>query len=424
MSALADDSGHLLRWCHAQDLRVAAADYLPRGLYGRYLSDLLADTERQVRAIAHVSHLTAAAAALTRPGPGHRLRVHLAAGGRLDADAVVLATGWTTAAPWDRQVSGRRCIPDPWRPHVLAAVSDGTPVLVVGTGLTMIDLAISVTDAHPDSVVYAVSRHGLLPHPHEDPPATPTPIDLPAGETTLHELLHAIRTPIRENGGEWQGIVDALRPHIPRLWAGLDLDDQRRFLSHLVRYWEIHRHRIPPATARRVSALRAGGRLRVIRGHLASATPHPDGISARIAGENPTELDAGWLVNGTGASPDITQDAFYRSLFATGLARPDPFRLGLDADTRGGVIDASGRPSKQIFTLGPTLRGRRYETTAIPEIRTQAAELATHLIGTLTVSASSRERPDHREDSTEVFGIRHGQAPHRPQSAATAIGDT
>lgn len=419
MSALADDSGHLLRWCHAQDLRVAPTDYLPRGLYGRYLSDLLADTERRVRSIAHVSHLTATATALTL-GPRHRLRVHLAAGGRLDAEAVVLATGIATDPPWTRQVVGRRCIPEPWRPDALAAVRDGTPVLVVGTGLTMIDVATSVTDAHPDTIVYAVSRHGLVPHAHQDPPATPIPITLPTGETTLSELLRAIRAPIRENDGDWQGIVDALRPHIPRLWTMLDVDDQQRFLSRLARYWEIHRHRIPPATARHMSALRATGRLRIIRGRLASVNAHPDGITARIAGENPMELNAGWLVNGTGPSTDITQDAFYRSLFAAGLARPDPFALGLDADGRGRVIDASGRPNEQIFTLGPTLRGRHYETTAVPEIRAQAADLATHLIETFSMRPSSCERPDQMADSNQVFEIRHRTG--TPPPAISAYG--
>lgn len=92
-------------------------------------------------------------------------------------------------------------------------------------------------------------------------------------------------------------------------------------------------------------------------------------------------LAAGWLINCTGPAADITTttDPLLRHLLASGLARPDPLRLGLDADTNGAVRDADGRPASDIFTLGPLLRGRWYETTAIPEIRDQAAALARHL---------------------------------------------
>ena len=94
-----------------------------------------------------------------------------------------------------------------------------------------------------------------------------------------------------------------------------------------------------------------------------------------------TDLPAGWLVNCTGPAADITAtaDPLLRYLLEAGIARPDPLRLGLDTDSHGALRDATGRPSSDIFTLGPLLRGRWYETTAIPEIRDQAAALARFL---------------------------------------------
>jgi uncharacterized NAD(P)/FAD-binding protein YdhS len=95
-------------------------------------------------------------------------------------------------------------------------------------------------------------------------------------------------------------------------------------------------------------------------------------------------MTAGWLVNATGPGTDLTTtpDPLLRSLLASGLIRPAPHRLGIDADTTGAVLDATGMPSPDIFTIGPTLRGLRYETTAIPEICDQAAALATRLTTT------------------------------------------
>ena len=55
-------------------------------------------------------------------------------------------------------------------------------------------------------------------------------------------------------------------------------------------------------------------------------------------------------------------------------------RLGIEADAGGALLDVSGTPSDSIFTLGPPLRGQLYETTAIPEIRDQAAALAGRLL--------------------------------------------
>ncbi len=208
---------------------------------------------------------------------------------------------------------------------------------------------------------------------------------LPARPLSLAGLMRFVRAEVRNAGGEWQGVIDALRPHVPRLWAELCPGDRRRFLALVARYWEVHRHRIPPATAARIAGLRAEGRLEVLCGRLDSAAAHRDGydVTVRLADGGTRRLTAGWVVNATGPGSAVTGDPFLSALFASGMARPDPLALGLDATRDGAVVDAAGRPHERIFTLGPTLRGLRYETTAIPEIRAQAAALASRLIETV-----------------------------------------
>jgi uncharacterized NAD(P)/FAD-binding protein YdhS len=179
---------------------------------------------------------------------------------------------------------------------------------------------------------------------------------------------------------------------VPGLWQRLPIRDKRLFLRHVARYWEVHRHRMPPATARRITELRCTGRLSVLQGRITAVAGDRAGLRVRIdrAGTS-AELTAGWLVNGTGPASDITAtaDPLVQDLLSSGLARPDPLRLGIDADSSGAVLDAAGRPSSTIFTLGPPLRGHWYETTAIPEIRDQAAALARHLMA----SSQARHRP-------------------------------
>jgi uncharacterized NAD(P)/FAD-binding protein YdhS len=62
-------------------------------------------------------------------------------------------------------------------------------------------------------------------------------------------------------------------------------------------------------------------------------------------------------------------------LLADGLARRDELRVGLDVDQVGRLVSADGRPCEALRVIGPPRRGRWWETTAVPEIRAQAAAL-------------------------------------------------
>ena len=394
MSAVAGDPGQLLRWATAN--RVAHDGFLRRSDYGRYLRDTLAEAARRAGPASTLTAVTAQVVRISACAPRHPLRLHLAADGHIDADIAVLAVGSPAPAAPCPVPDSPRYIADPWAPGALRRAGDGGPVIVLGTGLTAMDVAIAVTDAHPRTVVHAVSRHALLPRAHRRcaEPGRPTWLPAlagPGGPVRLGELMWQIRAAMTDRPEAWEEIMDALRPHVPRLWQRLPVADRRAFLRHVARYWEVHRHRMPPDTARRVSALLATGRLSVRAGAVRAVTTVPGALRVRIEHEAgaSTEHEAAWLVNATGPDGDITRtgDPLLRGLLRRGLARPDPLRLGLDATPGGAVLDAAGRPSGTLFTLGPPLRGLWYETTAIPEIRTQAAALALRLTAAAQVPA-------------------------------------
>ncbi len=212
MSALTGDPGHLTRWAAQAGLRHDG--FLPRSAYGRYLRELLEESEHAALPAARVSHLTSDVVAIRRSGRGRALRLYLAADGRVDADAVVLATGNLPPVPPCPLPGNDRYVADPWEPGALRAAADGSPVIVLGTGLSMLDVAIAVTDADPRTVVYAVSRHALLPRAHRwpRPPAAP---DRPVIRSTsaplrLAALTREVRASVAQYAGDWQDIVDAL----------------------------------------------------------------------------------------------------------------------------------------------------------------------------------------------------------------------
>jgi uncharacterized NAD(P)/FAD-binding protein YdhS len=400
MSALPDDPDHLVRWAAEDgepddtahrarpgDADVGRTAFLPRQDYGRYLRDTLADAEHAALPVARLARVSSDVLAVRPTAAGRPVRLILS-DGQLDADVVVLATGNAPARlPFDAPPSDR-IITQPWLPGELARVTtsaDCGVVVIVGTGLTMVDLAIAITASKPDAVIHAISRHGLLPRTHPGtPPRGGSPLWLPVitrttGPVRLADLMWQVRSTIAAQPANWHAVMDALRPFVPGLWRRMPEHDKRLFLRHVARYWEIHRHLVPPATASRITALRATGRLVIHSGQVIGVVQDADQLRILIdAGDDVLQLGADWLINGTGPAADITATAspLLRDLFSSGLARPGPLRLGIDADASGAVLDRAGRPAANVFTLGPPLRGLWYETTAIPEIRDQAATLA------------------------------------------------
>ncbi len=235
---------------------------------------------RELRAapLSRLTELTAGVVAI-RPGTGGRpVRLVLGDGSCLEADAAILATGNPPPVAPIPVPASPRFVADPWAPGALDAVADGSPVVIMGTGLSMLDVAMSVTSGPSPAKVTAVSRHGLLPRVHRGMPAPGgdgvwlPALAGPAGPVRLGDLIWQVRAAMTSRPQQWQDVVDALRPEVPSLWQRLSPADQRLFLRHVARYWEVHRHRMPPATAQRITALRIAGRLRVLPARVTGVT--------------------------------------------------------------------------------------------------------------------------------------------------------
>jgi uncharacterized NAD(P)/FAD-binding protein YdhS len=72
-------------------------------------------------------------------------------------------------------------------------------------------------------------------------------------------------------------------------------------------------------------------------------------------------------------------DPLLAALVRRGLVAPDPLRLGVGCTPAGEVLDVSGQVVPGLFVVGPPRKGVLWETTAVPEIRNQAAALAQSL---------------------------------------------
>jgi uncharacterized NAD(P)/FAD-binding protein YdhS len=370
MSALADEPEHLLEWAAGRGLAVDSGDYLPRALYGEYLEDVLA----------------AADGGRVRRVTGEAMRIDggdvvLAGGERLSADVVVLAVGLGAppVLPALAAIEGHPgYVADPWDFAAVTALAARERVVVVGTGLTMIDVALTLSAAGGPELL-AISTHGELPRVHAAESAqTGEPVARPGDFDTADALAAHIEARARA-AADWRLVIDSLRPVTQELWRRLPLAEKEAFFVRHQRRWEVHRSRIAPEIGARLSELRDSGRLRVTAATVASARPvGGERIALRLGGE---ELLVDGVVNAIGPAWDCRRgdNALLRHLLATGAATPGPVGLGLGTTADGTVLGRDGRPSEHLVTLGSLRRGELWETIAVPELRTQAAELAERL---------------------------------------------
>jgi uncharacterized NAD(P)/FAD-binding protein YdhS len=269
----------------------------------------------------------------------------------------------------------------------LAAVEPQDTVLMLGTGLTMVDVALLLRSRGHRGPLLALSRRGNVPRSHAAPSKQPDLVLPPLGPR-LSQALRVIRAAVRQaeqRGGTWQQVMDALRSATSAYWQGLSLPAKQRFLRHLRPWWDIHRHRLAPEVARRLEALLRDGDLTICRGRLLGALlqdttdAFPASALWRPVGDTLVyRVGIHYVVNcmGPGADPARSRSPLLQNLLTAGLARPDALRLGLDVDISGRLIGREGAVADQLFAIGPPTRGIFWESTAVPDIRRHAAVVA------------------------------------------------
>ena len=361
-----------------------AADFAPRRLYGDYLEARLGDLSRRTPGLGSTCVLAGRVKAISRQEDGWSLL--LASGERLEADAVVLATG--PARPRRLVFNGRIDLEayvqdDPWDEAALRSARAGGEVLIAGAGLAFADTAAALWRQNPEIRVVAVSRHGLPPRIHGEEGAG-DPVFARGYATTareLHTRLVNAAGLIEDDPEIRPSRLAELRPHGGRVWAALEPDERQMFLRHFRAYWEVERHRLPPALGETLREAQRQGRLELVRGRIAEAKPLRDGSGARVAlvtHAGPRALTVRRVINCTGPEEDPyrSQNPALLDLLAQGLASADELGLGLRVLEDATAIAADGRPTPGLYALGGLTRGRFFEVSGLPEIRAQAFALA------------------------------------------------
>lgn len=375
MSAFADRPDHFVHWLGTDD----GAEFAPRRDYGRYLSHILEGRRSDPR----LTLLQGDALSAGRCGAGWR--VALADGGSVAGERLVLATGNMAPQPPPGVDPARFeagvYVDDPWRGELVDGLGETDTVLLIGTGLTTVDAVLTLDTSGFRGRILALSRRGLIPRTHAEWSNLRTMLAPPEG--AVSRIVGEVRDRVR-NRARWQIGIDELRPHVQAMWRAADAAQRRRFLRHLRPWWDVHRHRIAPEIAARLERLRGEVRLVTAASRIVAIDPVPGGATlvwrARGGREERRE-DVRRLVNCTGPASDIVRfgPPIVRGLFASGAARPDPLRLGIDVDAQSRALGMDGVPTPGLFAAGPLTKGALWEIVAVPHIRHQVAALGARL---------------------------------------------
>lgn len=437
MSAWEQDPSHFLDWLRLRHAAVAGGSFVPRAWYGEYLRDQI---ERARERVGPLLELRAGTATAVRPQSDGTVIVEDAGGGLLNADRVVIAIGHFAPPPtpgadeslrghpgyigdvWARPGCGPTGAQEQSGPDRIASIRPDEPILLVGSGLTMVDVVMMLHAREHAGHMLAISRHGLLPRPHRSPARPPVhrppPTALEEWDGRTRSLVRIVREAVREHagrghGGDWRDVIATLRPVTSELWNRLDEAERVRFLERVRSYWEIVRHRAAPEAAAAIADLIAARHLTVRAGQIVNM--RPDAGNPRLIAvtfrprksPNTQTVRVARVINCLGPQSDVRRvdEPLVRQMLAAGVISADPLGLGVRVSDDGRSLGSDGEPQRGVYVVGPLRKGQHWESTAVPELRRQATDVARACL--LSLSGGS---------SAAWPGVRAGESLESPAS--------
>lgn len=355
------------------------SDFVPRALFGAYLQAIWRTTQQcAVERGIFLKLVESRATAITaRDG----LAVLTARGDAIAVDDVVLSTGNENKPVLPELTQG--VIQDPWAKGVFEGAQQwAPPVALMGVGLTAVDVVLSLRSAGYTGEVVAFSRHGLLPQPH----AAAGSIfafdkEQLLAQPGLAKLMRYVRAAMTTHQ-EWRPVVDALRPYTHTLWQRLTLRDQERFLARLLAVWNTYRHRMAPSIAATIRTQIMQGTLRIIASKKYTVRMEGGGpVLTLHRDEVHEELRPSRVINCTGPQLVVAKSSstLLKQALADGVIEAHATGLGIAVDPQ---LRAWGAAYPHLYAMGALATGQLLESTAVPELRVQAQQVAEAVLGT------------------------------------------
>lgn len=386
MSPFSNEPDHFVSWIRSGNSSYSNSDipFLPRFLYGKYIQELFEPfkTNKQLQIIE--------AKATDIQTVEKKYSVILDNGQSILADKIVLAMGnFLPANPKIKDPSffkSKNYFQNPWVQSYLKDIKPNEPILILGTGLTMVDCVLSLIAAGQKGQIYVVSPRGYTPVSHVKSSKYPDFYE-EIKESSLLEILKSVRKHIKiatSKNISWQAVIDSIRPHVQKIWLRLSQKEKQQFISHLRHIWGVARHRLPVVTYDQLIELKEKGLLEIIGGRITDLQEQSSSIVAkiRLRKGKTKELIVSRIINCTGPQLNFLElkDELIQNLLSKKFIIADELKMGLQSSIDGRVIEKENKVSSDIYAIGSLLRGVLWETTSVPDIRVQAESIAQQIV--------------------------------------------
>lgn len=398
MSAYSDKPDHFLDWIMARpdflekDKTLIANSFLPRKIYGEYLCEiwqqaLKTAAEKKIT----VEVIDSFVIDLDTSDTGVSLWLDNDA--TFSVDECIIASG--SNIPRNPVIKNKtfyqskNYFQNPWKIESVKDTKKNTAVLIIGNGLTMVDTVLGLLEQGFKGEIFSISPNGfnILPHRHNGLKYTKLTEELSEG-LHLFELVKLVNKHIRmvrEYGVSAEPIIDSLRPHTQKIWRSFSEKDKELFMFRLRHLWGVARHRIPLHSYDKIQQLRFDGKLHINSGKIIDMNETEKGIQIDYFDKKEharKNIQVSRVINCTGPETDFLNldKSFLKNCVLKGILVQDNLKLGISTniDTFQ-VIDAKGELHRNLFTLGSSLKGELWESTAVNELRGQADKLAEQL---------------------------------------------
>lgn len=385
--------------------------FVPRMLYAEYLAHLVDEAFEQASAKGmqvNIHRAQVSDAKLYSTDSQQMLLTYGEQKQEMLVDALVLATGnlpprkfrfqaGIISAAQDYVADVWKIMADPEFAGRVAALPAEAEIVIIGSGLTMVDSVLTLKALGYKGRVTAVSRNGLMPASHaeqDDYPQWSWITDPHSAPTTAYGLLRGLRAEVRQasaKGYDWRTVVDSLRPVTQVLWQQLNVNEKRKFLTRLSTFWSIHRHRMAPEVCNELKAWQEAGRLNVVAGAIYHAGEEQGRLTLSYRMRRSNEmitLHPVLVLNCSGPEYDIAASGhvLLKNLRDRHLITVGPLRVGIEVNETG---SAKGNAPETLFPVGPMLAGEYLECTAVPELREVASEVADAIIRRVDIISHS-----------------------------------
>ncbi len=385
---------------------ITPESFVSRRWFGDYLAERLSEAKGKANN-SSFEIIVSEVVNISLLGITNQYEIELSDRKYIDADSIVFATG--NEAPADllnnmeKALLGTKYVANPWQGNPFERLSPADNVLIMGSGLSMVDHAISLYKQNHSGKIYCFSRHGLLPLPQQI--GADGNIDFNADTSEIFHVFKALRSVVKkkaEQGIGWQQIINSLRDKTPAIWRRLSPSSKRTFLNRLKPFWEVHRHRIPLESAQLIDEMLIKGRLELLSGTRKPITVKNGGlvfqfIHSRDKSVRSVKID--YVINCTGPSNNYTGygNQLIRSLLKKGWMKQDELRLGIETGYNGEILTTEETHLPNAYAIGPLRKAAEWESTAIREIKIQAEQLA------LDIALNDADLPLMEDNGKNVF---------------------